>query len=289
MNRRRFGLAVAFLSLLFHFAGAAQAAWLGKLVLDPNLPAETQKNFERAFAAVDGLLGTYELTTTAPVTVVVTADTEGYIQALMSYTKVSRAEAEAKAISETVNLGVSSTQIPVVVIRWIPTRQLRSDGTSYVVNNPEDGFFSLPHEIFHQVQNTYRLRNIPVWLSEGPATMFQFLAIDRAGVKAFAEQVRTTERNVTRGAPLDSTQLATVVDYSVWQTLTLQKKPTYAMATLMTVQLLGKDGFPKLLRFYGLLRDGADVDTAFHTAFGVSMAEFANAMSAYIGYLRERG
>ncbi len=269
------------------FAGGAapqsgREAWLGKIVLDPKLPGETQRNFERAIAAVDALITRYGLRTPSPVTIIVTADTEGYIQALMTYAGFTRQEAEKVAINKVVRLGGSLSQTPVIFIRWIPTRVLRKDGTSYEVNNPEDVFFSLPHEVFHQVQRSFRLKNMPIWLSEGPATVFQYLAIDSAGVKTFADMYEKVKDSVLNSGHLDVAVISRITDQEQWSALTDKAMPTYAMAHLMAARLLGDKNFDKISAFYRRVDQGIDIDSAFAATFGMTIPAFEKSMNDYI-------
>jgi len=151
------------------------------LVYDQEVPSETKENFQKAFDAVNALLTKYKIVLSNPITIVViTNDAEKYIQALMFYYNISRTLAEKKA---KYSGGISSSKKPVIIIRWIPTRQSTGQGTSYPVNNPEEGFRVLPHEVFHQVENQGGSIRAVNWLKEGPAELFKFMALETAGIR----------------------------------------------------------------------------------------------------------
>lgn len=271
-------------------AQTGRGPWLAKLDLDPKLPLETKYNFEHAIAVLDTLFARYGLRTPEPVSIVVTADTEGYIQALMTYAGYSREEAEQEAHKEVVRLGGSSRTKPYILVRWRQTRVAKGDGTSYEVNNPEEAFHSLPHELFHQVQRGYRLDKVPVWLTEGPASVFLLLAVDAAQIKSietarirtFAELADRQKKAVLARDPVDVAAIFRVVEYKEWEEMTDKGLPTYSMAVMMSIALLGTRDFEKIITFYGKVDQGADVDSAFLATFGVTIAAFEKSMNDYI-------
>ncbi|MDI6762144.1 MAG: hypothetical protein QME83_03840, partial [Thermodesulfobacteriota bacterium] len=184
-----------------------EGSW-GKLVYDTEVSSQTKENFQKAIDAVDKLFTKYKIVLSNPVTVVVTAnDAESYIRALMVYAHVSRAQAEDRVRRGT--LGGSLVEIPLVIIRYTPTRQLTPQGTSYLVNNPEEGFRILPHEVFHQVKNQYGRGRAVNWLQEGPPELFKFMAFETAGIRRVTDSVQLAEQSIRRAAEIpDTRQLA---------------------------------------------------------------------------------
>lgn len=265
--------------------GAAEVKSWGKIIYDPELSSQTMENFQKAYDAVDELFAKYKIILDNPVTIVVTANTESYIQAIMLYGDLSRADAEHKAISPYVNMGVSSSKKPAIVLRWIPTRQLTAPGISHLVNNPQEGF-ALPHEVFHQVQNQYSLVPRANWLLEGPPELFRFMALETAGFKRVTDSVQLAEQSVRQAKEIPDTRQLASYDYKTWSSLARQGYPIYPMAVIMMARLVGNNEFEKVLFFHRLLHDGGDPDKAFVTAFGVQMSNFLTDMNEYFNKLR---
>ena len=253
------------------------------LIYDQEVPSQTKENFQKAFDAVNKLLTKYKIVLSNPITIVViTNDAEKYIQALMFYYNISRTLAENKAEH---TAGISSTEKPVIIIRWIPTRQSTGQGTSYPVNNPEEGFRALPHELFHQVQNQYsRVRRIN-WLTEGFAELFRWMAFEAGGIRRETDCVQLAEQAICRATKIPDTRQMASYDYKTWESLEKQGYPVYPMAALMTYRLIGDNGFGKVILYYQLLHNGNDPDKAFITAFGVQMSDFLADMNDYFNRL----
>ena len=254
------------------------------LIYDQEVPSETKENFQKAFDAVNALLTKYKIVLSNPITIVViTNDAEKYIQALMFYYNISRTLAENKAEH---SAGISSTEKPVIIIRWIPTRQSTGQGTSYPVNNPEEGFRALPHEVFHQVQAQYTRVHTANWLEEGSADLFRWMAFEAGGIRRETDCVQLAEQAIRRAAEITDTRQLASCDHTTWGSLNEQKYPIYPMAALMTYRLVGDNGFEKVILFYQLLHNGSDPDKAFITAFGVQMSDFLADMNDYFNKLR---
>ena len=249
-------------------AGTVGAGSWGNLVYDTEVSSQTEENFQKAIDAVDKLFTKYNIVVGNPITMVVAAnDAESYIRALMFYAHVSRAEAE-DAVKE-ITLGQSDLKQPLVIIRYTPTRQLTPQATSYLVNNPEEGLRVLPHEVWHQVKNQYSPVRTVNWLAEGPPELFKFMAFETAGIRRVTDCVQLAQQSIRRAAEIPDTRQLASYDYKTWQSLAQQRYPVYDMAALMTVRLIGDNGFEKVISFYQLLHNGSDPDKAFTTAFGV--------------------
>ena len=254
------------------------------LVYDQEVPSQTRENFQKAIDAVNALLTKYKIILSNPITIVViTNDAEKYIQALMFHYNISRTLAEKKA---KYSGGISSTEKPVIIIRWIPTRQSTPQGTSYPVNNPEEGFRALPHELFHQVKVQYTRVHTANWLEEGSAELFRWMAFEAAGIRRVTILSGKAEQAIRNAAKIPDTKQLASCDHTTWGSLNEQKYPIYPMAALMTYRLVGNNGFEKVLFFYQLLHNGSDPDKAFITAFGVQMSDFLADMNDYFNKLR---
>ena len=253
------------------------------LIYDQGVPSQTKENFQKAFDTVNKLLTKYKIVLSNSITIVViTNDAEKYIQAMMFYYNISRALAEKKA---EYSGGISSTEKPVIIIRWIPTRQSTGQGTSYPVNNPEEGFRALPHEFFHQIQNQYsRVREVN-WLTEGFADLFRWMAFETGGIRRETDCVQLAEQAIRRATKLPDTRQLASYDHTTWDSLVQQRYPVYPMAALMTYRLIGDNGFGKVILYYQLLHNGKDPDKAFITAFGVQMSDFLADMNDYFNRL----
>ena len=285
MNKRLTIIVAGFLLMFIPAFSTAWAGSWGKLVYDTEVSSQTKENFQKAIDAVDKLFTKYKIVLSNPITMVVAGnDAESYIRALMVYAHVNRAVAEEKMRS--VTLGQSVVGLPIVIIRYYPIRQLTPQGTSYQVYYPEEGFFVLPHEVFHQVENQYSRVRAVNWLQEGPADLFKFMALETAGIRRVTNSVQQSEQSIRRAAEIPDTRQLASYDYATWASLSRQKYPVYPMAALMTYRLVGDNGFEKVIFFHQLLHNGSDPDKAFITAFGVQMSDFLADMNDYFNKLR---
>jgi hypothetical protein len=289
MNKARLLVSVLLTSLLlwgvFVDNSFGAGSWVD-LIYDEEVSPQTRGNFQRAVDTSNDLLAKYKIVLSNPVTVVLTSnDPENYIRAIMSYGGASRSVAEAKAKTGVI-WGLSSTKKPAIIIRNVPTRQLTPQGTSVVVNNPEEGFRTVPHELFHQIQNQYTSVRTVNWLQEGPPELFKFLALEAAGIRSVKDSVQMAEKSISmKGVKIPDTKQLASYDYNAWESLGLQRYPVYHMAALMMYRLAGDKGFEEVIYFYQLLRDGNNPDKAFVSAFGVQMSQFLDDMNDYFNGL----
>jgi hypothetical protein len=259
----------------FSTAGATPS-WV-KLVYDPEVSAQTREHCQRAVDTVDALFTKYKIVLSNPVTIVVTADREGDIRALMSYFNMSRADAEAGAGK---GPGRSSQIKSVILISNIPQFPI----------DPKRYLHDLSHEIFHQVQYQYSgaknygntAKGLPTWLQEGSAELFADMAAETAGFGSVTEHVQYVEQLIRKAAQIpDARELPYKWGYFLNQAYLL-----YQMADLMTYRLIGDNGFGKVLLYCQLLGNGSDQDKAFTTAFGVKKSDFLAKMNDYFNKLR---
>jgi len=177
------------LLLLAIFPVSAFAASWAEIIYDSEVPAQTRKNIASAVDTVADLLTQYNIALRYDIKVVVTADTESYIQALMFYNKDSRAKAEEVAKSSG---GVSLNDRHILLIR----------GTSLLNTSPSEVYRVVPHELFHQVQNQYGKARTLNWLVEGTPEVFQFVAREKAGFGKVADFVRQAEQIVRQDSAI---------------------------------------------------------------------------------------
>jgi hypothetical protein len=167
--------------------------------------------------------------------------------------------------------------------------QATGQGTSYPVNNPEEGFHSFPHELFHEVQNQCGGVSTVNWLQEGPAELFRFMAFETAGMRRVTYFVQQSEQRIRQAAAIPDTRQLATNDHKTWQSLAEQKYPVYDMAFLMTYRLVGDNGFEKEILFLRLLHNlhkGDNFGKEFITAFGKPMSAFLTEMNEYFNNLR---
>jgi hypothetical protein len=283
MNKRLATIAAVILLVLIPaFATAGEVSW-AKLVYDPSVSAQTRENFQKAIDTMDVLFTKYKIVLNDPITIVVTAnDAESFIRALMVYGNASRAVAENKAKLGVG--GVSSGKKTVIVIR-------NNSELSTPYGTPARGLFS--HELFHQVQYQYSggknygntAKGLPTWLQEGSAELFKYMALEIGRYDYVTNIVHRTEQSIRKAAEIPDTRQLASYDYKDWESL-MQKYPVYQMAAVMTYQLVGDDGFGKVILYYQLLDNGSDPDKAFITAFGKPMSVFLTEMNEYFNNLR---
>lgn len=289
MNKRLAIIAAGIFVMHMLLSEAALAVSWGRLVYETEVPSKTQENLQKAVDAVDKIFTKYKIVINNPINMVVAANNdESYIQALMSHGKISRVQAEN--ILKSVNLGLSNIEKPLIIIRYYPYRQATGQGTSYQVHPPEEGFHTLPHEVFHQVQNQYRNQyreSFMNWLLEGPAELFKLVSIEAAGIRFVADSIRRYEHKIRKAGKIPDTRQLASYDYKDWRYLGQQKYPIYEMATVMTYRLVGDDGFAQLLFYYKLLDEGVDPDKAFNNAFNRRMSDFLTEMKHHFNEFRD--
>lgn len=286
MLYRRLVLAVFYFLLFTPGLSIAQMASWGNLVYEIDVSPQTKDNFQKAFDTVDAVFMKYGIVLSHPITIVVAGnDAESYIKALMIYAHQSRAQAE-DVMNRSV-MGKSLQGKDIVIIRYLPTRQLTAQGTSYLVkNNPEEGFFILPHEVWHQAAYQYGSVHSVNWINEGSAELFKFMVLEAAGIRKVSDSAHRTEQSIGRAAEIPATRQLASSDYKEWMSLTRVGTPIYDMAALMMVRLVGDNGFEKVIFYYQLLHDGKDPEKAFFTAFGVQSSDFLSEMDDYFRQLR---
>ena len=278
MNKRLATIATVILLVLIPaLSTAGEVSW-AKLVYDPSVSSQTRENFQKAIHTMNVLLTKYKIVLNDPITIEVIADdAESFIRALMVYGNVSRAVAEDKA---KLGMGGISSEKNVIVIR-------NSSELSTPYGMPARGAFS--HELFHQVQSqNYSHARLVNWLKEGPAELFDYMALEIARCEYVTSRVERTEQKISKAAEIPDTRQLATYDYKDWESLIQQKYPIYPMAAVMTYRLVGDDGFGKMLLYYQLLDNGSDPDKAFNTAFGMPMSKFLANMNDYFNKLRSK-
>jgi hypothetical protein len=262
------GLCLALASLP---AAAAERSWIKvQYRLDP--PPALIANLENCLDTVADLLSDYRIYLPQPMTVVVTADPEGYIQALVSY-GFTRQDAEKRAqYTAAVSLGSR----PVIVIK----------GSEALVKNKQEVYRVLPHEIFHQVQRQWARLNTVTWMVEGAPELFRIKATERAGIAPAAVLLALEQQRVRHAKMIPSAHEIGSQDYTVFSGLAAKGYPVYPMSTVMLGKLADDAGFDKVVYFYQQLHHGVSPDKAFESVFRVPMKWFLTDMDRYFSELR---
>jgi len=121
---------------------------------------------------------------------------------------------------------------------------------------------SVKHEYTHAILSALSGGNLPGWLDEGLAQWFE--GDESPGLRtALREWLKTNEP----------------VSLSLLQGGFTKLKPemvpaAYAQSLLATRLVADKYGFPAIATYFLLLRDGVDKETAFETAFSISLKDF---------------
>lgn len=125
---------------------------------------------------------------------------------------------------------------------------------------------SVRHEYTHAILSALSAGNLPGWLDEGLAQWFE--GEESPGLRnALREWLKNHE-------PVSLSLLQ-----GGFTKLNAEMVPAaYAQSLLATRLLAEKYGFPALAAYFLLLRDGVDNDSAFETAFNISISDFESHM-----------
>lgn len=251
---------------------AAERSWV-RVTYPPDALQGLRDNVEACLDTVADLLGEYRIYLPQTVTVVVTADHEGYVRALMSY-GYTREAAEKTAHHSS---GISLSLRPVILLK----------GTDALKSNRQEVYRVLPHELFHQVQRQWGRLDTVNWMVEAAPELFQIKAADRAGIIPAAVNIAYQQQRVIRAKAVPSARQLGSKDYKTFSALSAQGYPVYAMSTLMLHRLVEDGGFDKIVYYYKLLHHGGDPDRTFLSVFNVPMAWFLGEADKYFTTLRQ--
>ncbi len=251
---------------------AAERSWV-KVVYGDEVPQQLRDNVEASLDTVADLLGEYRIYLTQPVTIVVSADSEGYVNALMSY-GYSRENAEEKAQH---TAGISLNARPVIILK----------GSDLIKRDRQEVYRVLPHELFHQVQRQWGRLDTVNWMIEAAPELFRIKAAERAGFAPAAVYLALEERRVRNAQAIPAAGELASKNYAVFSSLAAKGYPVYPMSALMLNKLTEDVGFDKVVYFYQQLHHGADPDRAFIATFRVPMGWFLKDMDAYFSSLRQ--
>jgi len=251
----------------------AGAAILTELVYDADVPPNTQRYVAKSVDTVDNLLSKYKVVLSNKITIVVTTDTEGFIQALMLYDNESRADAEKHAeVSKGGSIGLK----PIIIVR----------GSSKLNSYPGEAVRVVSHEVFHQVQyQGHKIKQIP-FLEEGSAELFSLEALESARIIGTVDD---TIHGAAEKKIREATAIPDVRELAYHPNINplMQKGyPIYPMSVVMVHRLVQDNGFENIILYYQLLQNSTDPDKAFLTAFRVPMASFLSDMNNYFAKLR---
>ena len=253
-------------------AAAAERSWV-RVQYGADIPPAMTKNLEDCLDTVADLLSQYRIYLSQSLTIVVTADSAGYIQTLMSY-GYSRANAEQ---TDKNTAAVSLNAHPVIIIK----------GTKALRENRQEIYRVVPHEIFHQVQRQWGKLHTVTWMVEGAPELFRMKASEQAGLAPTKVYLAVEAGRVKHAKALPSAQEIGTTNYLTFSGLAGQGYPVYPMSTLMLAKLVEGVGFDKVVYFYQQLHYGVDPDKAFLSVFRVPMQWFLTDMDRYFGELRK--
>lgn len=121
---------------------------------------------------------------------------------------------------------------------------------------------SVRHEYTHAILSALSAGNLPGWIDEGLAQWFE--GEESPGLRAALKDWLKTNEPV----PLKLLQ-------GGFTKLKPEMVPAaYAQSLLATRLVADKYGFPAIANYFMLLRDGVDKESAFHTAFNISLPDF---------------
>jgi hypothetical protein len=253
-------------------AAAADRSWV-KVAYEAGASQELRANVEASLDTVADLLGEYRIYLTQPITVLVSADHEGYVRMLMGY-GYTRDKAEQTARQ---SAGVSLNARPVIILK----------GSDALKRDRQEVYRVLPHEIFHQVQRQWGRLSTVNWMVEAAPELFRIKASERAGFAPAGVYLGMEILRVKHAKAIPGAAELASKDYAVFSALAGKGYPVYAMSTLMLSKLVDDAGFDKVVYFYQQLHHGADPDKAFLSTFRVPMGWFTKDMDAYFTSLRQ--
>ena len=251
---------------------AAERSWV-TVIYDPSAPQQLRDNVEASLDTVADLLADYRIYLTRPITVIVSADHEGYVRALMSY-GYTREKAEQTAKQ---SAGVSLGQRPVILLK----------GSDALKRDRQEVYRVLPHELFHQVQSQWGKLGTVNWMVEAAPELFRIKASEKAGFAPAGVFLAMEQLRVKHAKVIPSAAELASKNYAAFSSLAGKGYPVYAMSTLMLNKLVEDAGFDKVVYFYQQLHHGADPDKAFLNTFRVPMGWFTRDMDAYFASLRQ--
>jgi len=262
------------LLLLFVWAAPvfAERSWV-QVHYDTGVPAQTKASVESALDVIADMLTEYKLPLRKKTTVIVSADSDSYIKALMLYGySLEKATLAAKHTS-----GISLGDRPIILLKGSPSLHAKRD----------EVFRVLPHEMFHQVQNQFGKQTTAVWMVEAAPELFQILVRERAGLGTLKSELNKTALRVFTAKSIPSAQQLMTPKYADFSALSRQRFPVYQMSLLMLYELTKDHKFEPVLQYYRLLNDGLKPESAFAALFGKPQFVFAAEMDQLFSELRK--
>ncbi len=265
------------LILLLLFASVCSTAWSAdrswvSIHYDPEVSAQTKQNVEVALNVIADMLTGYKLPLKDKVTVVVTADKESYLKALVFY---GYSVESARLTAET-SAGVSLNNRAIILLK----------GSTALHSNPREVFRVLPHELFHQIQSQFgRTRSAP-WMTEAAPELFRILAQDRAGFNTVDTLIDAEAQAIYTANSLPSVRQLMNTEYTAFIALSRQGFPVYQMSLIMLYYLTKEEKFEPVLQYYRLLNNGLQPAVAFEAIFRRPQFVFAEEMDKVFAELK---
>lgn len=243
------------------WAGLCATAWAGSVTIvdDPDVDQAASEAVQQAVdATLDYFRAEYGLTLDHDVRLVLAADKENFIEALI---RRSRHTPEAAADRAGKSVGLS---MPGMIVENVGHQ-----------DTVAKKIFVAAHELTHQFQDQmcrHRQGTIS-WLSEGMANAIAAKIVEqeqRGSVSRFREHWQRTVR-AAKKRPF----MAQLRDASAWRAAESRfgGDPIYGMGSLAVLDLIDLRGEHALFDFYTRLRT-ADRELAFQDAFGRDLSQF---------------
>lgn len=244
------------------------------LVFDTGVSEYARQAVRKAAGISFGLLGRYKIPLNFQMTVRVSADEAGFIQALRPiYPQMG--EEEIKAYGKSIS-GCSYDKMNLILIK----------GKTVTADDPTAAFNALPHELFHQVQNQYGKIYSGSWLAEGTAELFRLIALEEAGLGPVDGRIHYAVEQVKRQKSIPDTYQLASSNNNQFKFLSEQGQPVYQMSLIMVSRLVDGKDFNRVARFYQLLGESGDLDSAFNKTFEMPLNVYLNNANDYFKSLR---
>lgn len=141
---------------------------------------------------------------------------------------------------------------------------------------------TVTHEMFHEMQWELKGNSrAHEWLVEGSATSTEHVLLEWMGkgtLASHSQMVVKRLNNIKLKADPDDV----INGGPSWQKLLEENKYPYEVSESMTEYLISQVGSPPIIRYFALIGENGDRDSAFRKAFGMSYKKFLEGYEAYM-------
>jgi hypothetical protein len=203
------------------------------------------------------------------------------------YVYASRSVFEQGLIEDAQVSPVRAAELSDFAIGIGKRRQLLFNDEAYEVKGRE-WLRLVAHELAHvsQIELAQGEGRAEQWLAEGMAEWVAFTVLERLGLDTMDNR-RTVARSGIKShaaliaARLDLETLGSPRGFTV-RHLREGSLPTYQLAFLMADYLITRDGFPKMIGYFGSFTERQQRQENFRRAFGQSLVDFEKEVLAYL-------